>query len=161
MTDLELRHLRTVRAVAEAGSISKAAVLLHISQPAMTAQLQRIERILGGPLFERGPHGTLATALGQFVLRRAEALLTDMESLVVSAQDHHGVGPRRQLRIGAVPLLMMGGFVESLRTTVPSIDTHTMIEPSAPVLIRMLSTGTADLALFERFDSMQARALDG
>ena len=53
--DLELRHLRIVCAVAEAGSVTKAAASLGLAQPAVTAQLRRIERTLGGQLFERAP----------------------------------------------------------------------------------------------------------
>ncbi|GGX78164.1 hypothetical protein GCM10010510_23850 [Streptomyces anandii JCM 4720] len=52
--ELELRHLRTVRTIAEAGSLTKAASLLGLAQPALSAQLRRIEGALGGALFERG-----------------------------------------------------------------------------------------------------------
>ena len=45
--DLELRHLRIVHAVAEAGSVTKAATRLGLAQPSLTAQLKRIERSLG------------------------------------------------------------------------------------------------------------------
>jgi DNA-binding transcriptional LysR family regulator len=50
--NLELRHLKVVCAIAETGSVTKAASTLGLAQPALTAQLQRIERTLGGPLFE-------------------------------------------------------------------------------------------------------------
>lgn len=55
--NLELRHLRVVCAIAETGSVTKAASTLGLAQPALTAQLQRIERTLGGPLFERDRRG--------------------------------------------------------------------------------------------------------
>ncbi len=55
--NLELRHLKVVCAIAETGSVTKAASLLGLAQPALTAQLQRIERTLGGPLFERDRRG--------------------------------------------------------------------------------------------------------
>lgn len=42
--DLELRHLRTVCLLADTGSVTKAATALSMSQPALTTQLQRIER---------------------------------------------------------------------------------------------------------------------
>ena len=51
--NLELRHLKVVCAIAETGSVTKAASQLGLAQTALTAQLQRIERTLGGPLFER------------------------------------------------------------------------------------------------------------
>ncbi|MFC7587759.1 LysR family transcriptional regulator [Nonomuraea antimicrobica] len=79
--DLELRHLRIVRAVADAGSVSKAASLLGLAQPALTAQLKRIERVLGGALFERDRHGARPTRLGELVLARARVLLPAAKEL--------------------------------------------------------------------------------
>lgn len=73
--DLELRHLRVVCAIADAGSVTKAASQLGLAQPALTAQPQRIERALGGPLFERDRRGARATPLGELVLARARGRL--------------------------------------------------------------------------------------
>src|SRR5882757_8207816 len=66
--DLELRHLRIVCAIAEAGSVTKAAAALGLAQPALATQLKRIERSLGGPLFLRDRRGTRPTPLGDLVL---------------------------------------------------------------------------------------------
>ena len=79
--NLELRHLRVVCAIAETGSVTKAASTLGLAQPALTAQLQRIERTLGGPLFERDRRGARPTALGELVLARARVLLPAMKGL--------------------------------------------------------------------------------
>ena len=79
--DLEIRHLKVVCAIAETGSVTKAAAVLGLAQPALTAQLQRIERILGGPLFERDRRGARPTALGELVLSRARVLLRAMKGL--------------------------------------------------------------------------------
>lgn len=113
MAELELRHLRAVRAVADGGSVSRAATVLGVSQPALTAQVKRIERILGGDLFVRGPSGVRPTELGRFVLARADALLSDMQALVASAR-RHGEDRPETLRIGYVPLLVIGRFIEEL-----------------------------------------------
>lgn len=51
--NVELRHLRVVVLVAEAGSVGRAARWLKVSQPSLTAQLKRIESAFGGELFER------------------------------------------------------------------------------------------------------------
>ncbi|HCU51791.1 MAG TPA: LysR family transcriptional regulator, partial [Micromonosporaceae bacterium] len=77
--NLELRHLRVVCAIAETGSVTKAASLLGLAQPALTAQLQRIERTLGGPLFDRDRRGATPTALGELVLARARVVLPAMK----------------------------------------------------------------------------------
>jgi DNA-binding transcriptional LysR family regulator len=65
VAELELRHLRAICAIAEEGSVSKAAGRLGVTQPALTAQLRSIERILGGELFRRSPHGSEPTELGR------------------------------------------------------------------------------------------------
>ena len=71
----ELRHLKTIRAIADAGSLTRAATDPGLAQPALSAQLKRIERALGGALFERGRHGVRATAPGEPVLERSRIML--------------------------------------------------------------------------------------
>lgn len=148
MAELELRHLRVVVTVANAGSVSRAAAKLGISQPALTAQLQRIERMLGGPLFDRGRHGVTTTPLGQFVLHRAEALLGDMRLLVREAREISGGAPD-ELRIGSMPLLLVGGFVDRLRALGRWQDVVSFIEPSHETLVQLLTTGRVDAAVLE------------
>lgn len=113
--NLELRHLRAVCAIAETGSVTKAASQLGLAQPALTAQLQRIERALGGPLFERGRHGARPTSLGELVLARARVVLPAMRGLEEEAARLAGSEdvPGRY-RIGAVNGPILGGLVSRL-----------------------------------------------
>src|ERR1700750_2460841 len=90
--NLELRHLKVVVAIAETGSVTKAASQLGLAPPALTAQLQRIERTLGGPLFERDRRGARPTALGELVLSRARVLLPAMKGLQDEAARLAGSG---------------------------------------------------------------------
>ncbi len=69
--DLELRHLRILLAIAEAGSLTRAAAALMLSQPAMTTQLRRIEASFGQPLFERSARGVVPTRAGELVISHA------------------------------------------------------------------------------------------
>lgn len=151
MAELELRHLRAVRAVADGGSVSRAATVLGVSQPALTAQLKRIERILGGDLFVREPSGVRPTELGRFVLARADALLSDMQALVATARSH-GEAVAETLKVGYVPLLIIGRFIEELGKT---LDVQTYAEPASLTLLKLLSTGRVDVALLERFDGTE------
>jgi DNA-binding transcriptional LysR family regulator len=80
--DLDVRHLRLIVAAADTGSLSGAARVLGIRQPTVTTQLQRIEEVLGGPLFERSPQGVVVTERGRAVLRRARAILSRMERII-------------------------------------------------------------------------------
>jgi DNA-binding transcriptional LysR family regulator len=161
MGELELRHLRTVRTVAESGSVSRAATVLGISQPALTAQLKRIEAILGGQLFERGPQGTQPTALGRFVLHRADALLSDFQALVASARERGADDTPAVLRVGTIPLLLVGALIEQLHEHYPQFDVTTWVEPAATALLGLLTSGKVDVALVERFDGIEPHHLDG
>ena len=55
--EIELRHLRLIRALGETGSVSRAAATLGASQPAVSRQLTRIEHAMGARLFQRGRGG--------------------------------------------------------------------------------------------------------
>jgi molybdate transport repressor ModE-like protein len=76
---LEIRHLRLVRAVAEAGSVSGAARALGLTQPNVAGQLSRLERRLGGRLFDRGRDGVRPTAAGAELTARAERILHELD----------------------------------------------------------------------------------
>jgi DNA-binding transcriptional LysR family regulator len=79
---LELRHLRVICAIADAGSLSRAATTIGVSQPALTAQLRRVEETLGGQLFRRSRLGVTLTPFGQFVLTRARSILLAVDELI-------------------------------------------------------------------------------
>lgn len=125
--NLELRHLKVVCAIAETGSVTKAASTLGLAQPALTAQLQRIERTLGGPLFERDRRGARPTALGELVLARARVLLPAMKGLQDEAARLAGAGRAiSHYRFGAVNSPILGRLVHRLATDQPhaQISTH-------------------------------------
>jgi LysR family transcriptional regulator, regulator for genes of the gallate degradation pathway len=71
--DLNLRHLRSLSAVVEHGTLSAAAARIGLSQPALTQGLSKLERQLGAALFDRRPDGLAATAAGQAMADRAAA----------------------------------------------------------------------------------------
>ena len=66
---LKMRHLRTLVAIAEHGSLVRAAKALSISQPAVTKTLAELEDIAGHRLFERSPKGVTLTGAGQILVR--------------------------------------------------------------------------------------------
>lgn len=79
--DLELRHLRILLAIAEAGSLTRAASALLLSQPAMTTQLRRIEASIGLPLFERSARGVVPTRAGELVISHARDAVTSADRI--------------------------------------------------------------------------------
>ncbi len=79
---MNLEHLRTLVSIAEQGSLSAAARTLHISQPAVTKQVQRFESELGLSLMNRGPRrGAELTPAGERVLAFARETLANLEAL--------------------------------------------------------------------------------
>ncbi|KRV49503.1 LysR family transcriptional regulator [Wenjunlia vitaminophila] len=149
--DLELRHLKTIRAIAEAGSLTGAATSLGLAQPALSAQLKRIERALGGPLFERGRHGVRPTALGELVLDRARVLLPAVRELQEEAvRFAHAAGspdtPRR-FRLGATHGPLLGRLVDRLATDHPAAPVTTYTSWSVGELASMVTQGRLDYAL--------------
>lgn len=72
---LELRHLKTLLALREAGNLSRAAQLLNLTQSALSHQLKALEEQYGAPLFERKSTPVGFTAPGQRLLKLAEGVL--------------------------------------------------------------------------------------
>ncbi|MYQ48398.1 LysR family transcriptional regulator, partial [Streptomyces sp. SID4985] len=84
--DLEVRHLRVLCAIADAGSLHRAARELGLAQPSLSTQLRRIEQALGGRLFTRDRTGCRPTPLGRLVLGRARPLVRELGALVTEAR---------------------------------------------------------------------------
>lgn len=140
--DLELRHLRTICVLADTGSVTKASAALSTSQPALTTQLQRIEREVGGRLFHRGRSGVRPTELGEFVLVRARSVLLSMEDLThdVSAR---GASPSA-LRIGGVGPLTVE-LSARLPEVFPGVPVHVRTEYSPKLVTDLVRAGRLDL----------------
>ena len=78
---IELRHLRTIRAIHEAGGLARAADLLNITQSALSHQVKGIEEQTGCELFVRRTKPLKLSAAGQRLLRAAERILPEVEAL--------------------------------------------------------------------------------
>jgi DNA-binding transcriptional LysR family regulator len=82
--------LRAFLAVVDAGRISAAARALHLSQPAVTGQIRRLEALLGGPLLLRSARGVEPTAAGKQLIEHARRVLQALELLVESISNTDG-----------------------------------------------------------------------
>lgn len=95
LINLNIAALQYFIAVAETGSFSKAAALMHTVQPNISRQIQALETELGVRLFERTPSGTLLTAAGERCLEKSRQIVR----LASSLTDEHS-SLRGRLRIG-------------------------------------------------------------
>jgi LysR family hydrogen peroxide-inducible transcriptional activator len=102
LTDVSLRQLQYVVAVADTLGFQRAAARCHVSQPTLSAQVQQLESVLGVRIFERDRRRVLVTTAGADVVARARRVLLEAEDLLAVAarlQDPFA----GTLRIGIIP----------------------------------------------------------
>ena len=79
LVDLETRQCRMLVAIADEGTVTRAAARLNVSQPALSHGLRALERSVGVSLFARRPRGLVPTEAGERLLRTARAVLREIE----------------------------------------------------------------------------------
>jgi DNA-binding transcriptional LysR family regulator len=90
---VDLRHLRSFVAVAEEGKIGGAAARLFITQPALSRQMQELEREIGEQLFRRVPLGVELTEAGRELLPKARAAIEAADDAFGVGDEEHPHGP--------------------------------------------------------------------
>ena len=98
---MELRHLRTIEAVARHGSLTKAGEELYLSQSAISQQIRRLELELGFEVFRRTSRRVELTGEGRVILACAQRVLAEVDGLHYELEEMAGL-LRGQLRIGGV-----------------------------------------------------------
>lgn len=149
--DMRLRHLRLLVAIDDAGRLTRAARLLHVTQPALSKALAEIERSIGSALFERTPKGLTPTPAGSTLLRAARAALAELERAGVELQRPADAGAR-MLLVGAMPTAgwtLLSEAVARLRTAYPEATLRVSDGPTG-ILLPQLVAGRLDLVLGAR-----------
>jgi DNA-binding transcriptional LysR family regulator len=85
--DLNLRQLQAFVKVAHVGSFTRAAHLLHLSQPALTKQIRQLEQTLSVRLFDRNTRTVELTRIGRDLAPVVEQLLREVEAIVVNTKE--------------------------------------------------------------------------
>ncbi len=151
---MELRQLRYFVAIVDHGSLSRAARVLHIVQPALTQQIQLLEEELHTQLLHRSAQGTITTETGKLFYEHAQAILKQVDD-ARSAVMQSGSRPAGTVALGipqsvsaalALPLLM------AVRAQYPEI-TLQLTEELSGNLIEQLKSGRINLAVL--FDDGQ------
>ena len=101
---MELRQLAYFDAVVRHGSFTKAAQRLHVAQPAVSAQIRRLEAELGTPLLERTTRRVALTHAGELFLARVRRVLTQIDGARADLAELSAV-LRGQVRIGATQVI--------------------------------------------------------
>jgi DNA-binding transcriptional LysR family regulator len=147
VADVELRHLRTMAAIAEEGTFGRAAARLGYTQSSVSQQIAALERALGGAVFDRpgGPRPVRITPLGEVVLTHGLDLLTKSEALA-DAVDRFRAGNGR-IDIGtfqSVSNLILPAVVRRLLDEHPGCDIRlSEVEPKDPQI------GDLDLLFYD------------
>lgn len=105
LSDIDLRLLRVFLAVAKEGGFAKAQGALGISQPAISAQIAKLEGRLGLRLCERGPQGFALTPPGVEVLHEVETLLSQIDAAAARLNAISAPGAKR-VRVGVVDCMV-------------------------------------------------------
>ena len=104
MAALNYNHLRYFHAVAHAGSLTRAAQQLNLSQSALSVQLKSLEEALGHSLFDRGPRRIALTEAGKIALDYADTVFAAGDALQSTLAGRVRLD-QQVLRIGALPTL--------------------------------------------------------
>src|SRR5690349_19111360 len=147
MTNIPTELLRTFVAVVDMRSFTRAAQSLGITQPAVSAQVKRLQQLLGGELLDKSAPGVLLTPMGESVLASARRLLAINDHILnlaaVPAADPHIV------RVG-VPGNFVGDTfwrtVARSRDGRPDIRFHVK-NSASETLLRQLRQGQLDVAI--------------
>jgi DNA-binding transcriptional LysR family regulator len=142
---MELRHLRTLAAVAQHASFTKAGEELHLAQSAISQHVRRLEQELGVEVFRRSSRSVDLTAEGRLVLAYAQRVLSEVEDLQLELEEMTGL-LRGELRIGGMHPTGVYDLAEVLAEfhgEHPGVSIH-MLEGTQDELLGLLKTDDLD-----------------
>jgi LysR family hydrogen peroxide-inducible transcriptional activator len=159
LNDISLRQLEYLVAVADELGFRRAAERCHVSQPALSAQIQQLESVLGVKLFERDTRRVMLTEAGAELVARARRVLTEAGDILHAAArlSDFFAGP---LRLGVIPTVapyVLPELVPALKARYPRLSLR-LREEKTEVLVRSLAEGRLEaalLALVEDTDELE------
>jgi len=147
---MHLDDIATLRIVAACGSVSEAAVVLNMSQSAVSQRIRQLERQLGVKLFEREGRGIALTSEGEIVRRYAERIALTVREL----KQELATAPGRQqvLTIGASPIIsvtILPPLIRQFRRRMPDVMVKVLSTMGAKLRAQILA-GEVDFGVFAR-----------
>jgi DNA-binding transcriptional LysR family regulator len=144
-TNLPTELLRTLVTVCEFRSVTKAAQLLQLTQPAVLQQIKKLEIIIGSEIIDRQLAGVNLTETGSEILRSAQQLLSINDKIIFESGDQAGL---QIVRLGIPNLFaksVLPKIVEEIRAWAPKAQLQVCCDNS-PNVLRMLHMGYLDIA---------------
>jgi len=147
---MEISNLEVFLLVAEMRSLSKAAKILHLSQPAVSNKIHMIEEQLNIPLFERSPYGVTLTNSGQTFYDYAKDILHIYREMLENVQKREELS-NHKIVIGAESVI--GNYfipckIANFRENFPSIDIK-IISTNRTTLLQQLEHGEIQIACID------------
>lgn len=145
---MDVRQLEMFRAVAEEGAFTRAAERLHVSQSAISRQLQLLEQELGTMLLRRTGRGVSLTAHGELLLSAANRINREIQDAVSQISDTLAL-QRGLLSLGGgmtVSLYILPKLLKKFRSLYRNVDLR-ITTGESDLLLKLLRTGQVDLAL--------------
>lgn len=143
--DVNLRQIRAFMVVAQAGSFTRAAELLHLAQPTLTVQIRRLEETLGVRLFDRNTRSVALTRVGRELLPVFQRMIQDLDTVVVDTRDL-AAKRRGVVRIAALPSVAAGALPDV-------INSFRKLQPGASFILKdVVASRVLDLARTEEVD---------
>lgn len=145
---MELRQLKYFVRIVEAGSVSRASQSLHVAQPALSQQINRLEEELGVQLLSRSVRGVTPTDAGMAIYRQAQLILKQVEATALIAAQADA-GPAGPVAVGlpwTVTTLLGLQLLQAVRQRFKAVRLEIVEGPSS-VLAGLLAQGRLDLAV--------------
>jgi DNA-binding transcriptional LysR family regulator len=145
---MEIRQLRAFVAIAELGTFTAGAQRVHVTQAAISMQIQQLEKDLGARLFVRAPRHVMLTEAGEQLLQRARQILRDHDAAVDEIAELAGA-ERGRLRVGSASAMVTTDVLPRLLREVRKQHTRseiTVASGTSETLVQQILAGEIDLA---------------
>ena len=160
--NFDLQQLQAFIAVAERGSFRSAADHIHLSPPALSRRIEKLESILGTRLFNRTTREVELTSIGRVFLERARSAIDDLESAMLGISDIAATRSGR-VTVACVPsaaIYFLPQAIRSFSAKYPSIRIR-VIDESMNQTLQSVLTGECDFGLGFMNSRMPEIAFEG
>lgn len=146
--NFDLHDLLAFRAVAELGNFRRAAEAVHVSQPAFSRRIDKLEQALGVKLLDRTTRRVNLTAVGRDFARKVQTWLDDLDATLLAVR---GVAATRmgEVKIACVPSTVyyyLSQVIGRYRETYPKVRIR-IVDAGANQVLEAVSRGEADFGL--------------
>jgi DNA-binding transcriptional LysR family regulator len=145
---MDPRSLLHLAEIVDLGSFSRAAAVLHVTQPTLSREIKQLEDRVGAPLLKRGRYGVTPTSVGEVLAKQGRSIRAAMDEAQSGVREWKA-GLDKELRIGIGPMIALALLPRFLEQTFRSNwNTRLRFRTEAPTkLIESVQAAEIDLAI--------------